>query len=395
MPVMTDSTKSQTNGHDCPPAPEHPAPLPTPPGDTCTPVTWPDPPPYEYPEKCEVDCDCPKKPGSDSPKCLDDLIQAQAEEIAKADKAKAFKTDLEALLANAKKANQEYTPEKYKKLLKQWQEQDAAIAELVRKLACAVPCWKCVIECYICPLFNDLHYWEEAVYGDGTHCTDVHDLQDLLYWHTRDKEAKERAFTRIKNVLTAWGTPGTTIEKALADNQALIDSSSKVIGTEPGKAIVDVFLTLIPRSLAIAPPKGTIDPATNTEIKSKIDEKYTKFCECALEPPEPDDCCGPNVGQLTLLQRLVGPLPYLINPSDYYRVICCLVTQRYSKAKEVLAAAEAAVLKYDAEVKKFKAQLDAGLKSFDKDAKARVPGVIDCCDYKSTEPTGQTGQTSR
>ena len=391
---MTESTKP-TNGQECPPAPENPAPLPHPPGDSCPPVTWPDPPPYEYPEKCEVECECPKKPGSDSPKCLEDLITAQAEEIAKAEKAAKFKTDLEALLDAAKKANQAYTPKVYKDLLKRWQEQDAAIAELVRKLACAVPCWKCVIECYICPLFNDIHYWEQAVYGDGTHCSDVHDLQDRLYWHTRDKEAKDRAFLRIKAVLTAWGAPATTIDKALTSNQALIDASSKVIGNEPGKAIYDVFLKLVPLHLAIAPPTGTKDPVTNIEITSKIDVKYTTFCECALEPPKVDDCCGPNVGELTLLQRLVGPQPYLINPSDYYRVICCLVTQRYGNAKEVLAAAEAAVQKYEAEVKKFKAQIDAGLKSFEKDAKDRIPAVIDCCDYKSTEPTGHTGQTSR
>jgi hypothetical protein len=390
---MTESPKQQPNG-ECPPAPENPAPLPHPPGGTCDgTLTWPEPPTYTYPEKCGVDCTCPGKPDSGST-CLDDLIAAQADQIAKADKAKAFKTDLEALLAKAKSASQGYTNDKYKSLLKRWVDEDAAIAELVRKLTCAVPCWKCVIECYVCPLFNDLHYWEQALYGDGTHCTDIHDLQDRLYWYTRDKEAKERAFSRIQKILKAWETPADTIDKALAANQKLIESSGKVLGTEPGSAIADVFLKLIPLHLAIAPPAGAVDPATNNEVKTRIDAMYTEFCTCALTAPDPIDCCGPNVADGTLLQRLVGPQPYLIQPKDYFTLICCLVTEHYSKLKETLAEAEANVLKYDAEVKKFKAALDSGLANFDKDAKARIPAVIDCCEYKASD-TETPSQTAR
>lgn len=400
--MTADSTTPQPNGQECPPYPEHPAPLPHPPADPddCKdPTTWPKPPEVKPPKKCDsdLDCTCPKPPGPDAPECLEKLISDQSTEISKGDKAKAFKADLEAFLAKAKTANQDYTPDKYKRLIKQWGDEDTAIAGLVRGLACYVPCWYCVIECYICPLFNDLRFAEQSVYGDGTHCADAHDLQDLLYWHTRDKDAKERTFNRIKNVLAAWEKPATTIEKALADNQTLIDAAGKVLGTEPGKAIYDVFLRLIPMHLAIAPPAGAIDPSTNKEVRTRIDVKYTEFCKCALPTPPKDDCCGPNLGELTLLQRLIGPQPYLISPGDYFTMICCLV-KRYSATKTLLAEAEANVARYDNDVKKYKGQLDGFLKSFEKDAKARIPAVIDCCDYKSSKPkdqTGTPGQTSR
>jgi hypothetical protein len=121
------------------------------------------------------------------------------------------------------------------------------IAELIRTLVCALPCWRCVIECYVCPLLNDLHYAEQWLYGDGTLYADVHNLHDLHYWHTRNKEVHERRFNRIKAVLAAWEKPAQTIEKALNDNQALIDAACKLVGTDPGKAVYDVFLKLVPR----------------------------------------------------------------------------------------------------------------------------------------------------
>lgn len=383
---MTDSTTRQPNGHDCPPTPKDPADQPNPPGEYgCPDLPTTTPPPLPKPKCEEGPCKCPPKSGSDS-NCLETLIAAQAEEIAKADKAKAFKTDLEALLGKAKTATQDYTRAKYEKLAKQWAEEDAAIAELIRKLVCALPCWKCVIECYICPLLNELHIAEKWVYGDGTHCTDVHDLQDLLYWRTRDKEAKERTFTRIKNVLAAWEKPAATIEKALADDQALIDSASKVIGTEPSKAVYDVFLRLVPMHLAIAPPKGSA-------WTTKIAKEYTEFCDC--DKGKPDACCGPDVGELRFRDRLIGPQPYLIDPNKYYDIICCLVLKRYSPAKDALGEAEAAWLTIDNDIKRSKALIENGLKSFEKDAKAAVPTVIDCCDHEKKDQTETPQQTRR
>ena len=96
-----------------------------------------------------------RPPPSDA-NCLEELIDEQAAAIAEAEKAKTFKAELEELLDKAKDASQEYTRDKYDELVKQWVEQDKQIAELIRKLVCAVPCWRCVIECYVCPLLNEI-----------------------------------------------------------------------------------------------------------------------------------------------------------------------------------------------------------------------------------------------
>ena len=65
-------------------------------------------------------------------------------------------------------AAQQYTQDTYEKLLKRWQEEDRAIVELIRKLTCAVPCWRCLIECYVCPILNALHEMNSA-FGATAH----------------------------------------------------------------------------------------------------------------------------------------------------------------------------------------------------------------------------------
>src|SRR5688572_6601197 len=186
---MTENQRP--NGHDdCKPT-ETPAKQPLPPKhkecDAYPPhVTIKEP---DAPTPCPEDkgCKCPDGPTS-TPNCLEDLIREQAAELAAAEKTKVFKADLEALLAKAKAANQEYTRDKYESLLKLWKDQDGQIAELVRKLACAVPCWKCLIECHICPFLNEMHIAEQRLYGDGTLTPNVKSLHDLLYWRTRDRD---------------------------------------------------------------------------------------------------------------------------------------------------------------------------------------------------------------
>lgn len=369
---MSDYRRQQTE-HECPPRPKDPADQPHPPGvDKCNELPTTTPPTLKNPEKCVPDCDCPRTPPTDA-NCLEQLISQQGAEIAAAEKAKAFKADLEALLVKAKVAGQEYTVAKYDKLVKQWVEEDLAIAELVRKVTCALPCWRCVVECYICPLLNDMHYAEQALAGDGTLYTEVHNLYDLLYWRARDKDAKERTFNRIKTVLAAWEKPAATIEKVLTDNQALIDAIGKLVGTDPGRAVYDVFLRLVPMHLAIAPP-------SNSSWPTRIAREYTEFCKC--DTGTPDNCCGPDVGELSLRQRLIGPQPYLIDPHDYFSVICCLVENRYHPAKDALAQAEADWTTVDSLIKRYKAQVENGLKTFEKDAKGAIPLVIDCCDYE-------------
>jgi hypothetical protein len=354
-------------------------------GDTCEELPETVPPTLEKPTPCpepDPDCKCPPKPSSSS-SCLEDLIAKQVNPIAAAEKAKAFKADLEALLAKAKVASQDYTRDKYDALIKSWVQRDADIVELIRKLVCAVPCWRCIIDCYVCPLINELHYAEQWLYGDGTLPTDAHNLYDLQYWYARDKDAKDRRFQRIKGVLAAWEKPVQTIEKVLNDNKALIDAAGKSLGAEAGKVVYDVFLRLVPMHLAVAPPSGSA-------WTTNIGKEYTEFCGC--DTGKPDDCCGPDVGETTLRQRLIGPLPYLVDPNDYFSILCCLVEKRYEPAKDALAKSDADGADIDNKIKRYKTQIESGLKSFEKDAKGAIPSVINCRDYETGEPVPESSQ---
>jgi hypothetical protein len=315
------------------------------------------------------------------------LIAKQDAEIAVADKAKTFKADLEALLAKAKAASQDYTQDKYKKLCKLWVEEDNRIAELIRKLECTLKCWRCVIECYVCPLINELYNDQQLLDGNGMPPTEVHSLYELQYWLGRDKDKRERSFNRIKGVLAAWEKPAQTIEKILtADNDKLITDSLKLVGSNPTQVIYDIFFRLVPLHLAIAPLGGQ-NWETNGSWYTNILEEWTwaAFCKCDKGAPKPDDCCGPDVGEWSMRQRLIGPQPYLVDPSSYFDLVCCLVEKRYEPAKSILAKAEADLARVDKRITDLKAQIENGLKSFDKDAKAAIPSEIDCDKCKPTD----------
>jgi hypothetical protein len=381
---MSDYTR-KTTGHECPPSPDNPAGQPNPPGGDCKPLPVCTPPVLDPPPKCpdpDPHCKCPTTPGS-NPNCLEDLIAKQTAEIVIAANADNLKKELEKLLVTAKAAAGKYTRDKYELLVAEWLKQDAAIAELIRKLVCAVPCWRCIIDCYVCPLLNDLHYAEKWLYDDGKLYTDVHDLYDLQYWHTRDRAAKQRRFNRVDSVLKAWQDPAATIDKALATNKALIDSAGKLIGTEAGKAIYDVFLRLVPLHLAIAPPAGH-------DTTTKIDEKFTRFCGC--DTGTPDDCCGPDVGEWSLRQRLIGAQPYLIEPNDFFMLICCLVENRYLPAKDALGKSDTDLTTVTGRIARYVKQLEDGLNpdNFEKSAKGVIPSVIDCCDYEQDDENPQS-----
>jgi hypothetical protein len=243
-----------------------------------------------------------------------------------------------------------------------------------------VDCWRCVIECHVCSLLNELHYAEQRLYGDdAVQMISVRNLNDLLYWHTRNKDVLERRFNRIKSVLAAWEKPAQTIDKILADDAKLISDANKALGSD-AKVVYDVFLRLVPMHLAIAPPSGS-------GWVTRIGREFTQFCDCDIGIP--DDCCGPDVGVWSLRQRLIGPQPYLIDPNFYFEVICCLVKQRYGPAKEALAKAEADLVTTDNLIKRTKTQIDDGLKSFDKDARGAIGSVIDCDIYEQdkAQPT--------
>src|SRR5262249_29622368 len=155
---------------------------------------------------------------SNGENCLDTLIDAQNAAITAGVKAKAFQDEITQFLTKANAAKDEYTREKYQTLLNQWIQEDKNIVDLLHKLECSLPCWRCVIECYVCPLLYAMHDAELQLDGPGNPDPKARDLQDLLYAYTRDRDARLKFFNRITDLRTAWEKPAATIEKILADN---------------------------------------------------------------------------------------------------------------------------------------------------------------------------------
>ena len=385
---MSQPTRNQM-GRECPPAPD-PADQPLPPNDgkRCDALEDPKAPKVKDDMSCPEPapgCQCPSAPDSSS-QCLETLIDNQPSDATAAEQANKFKAELTKLLETTKKASLDYTNDTYDKLVTEWTRQDVAIAELLRKLVCAVPCWRCIIECHICPLLHELHKAEKLLYDNGNRYDTVHDLYDEQYWHSKNAAAHERTFHRIVRVLKAWETPAKTIQETLEKNNASIESIGPLIGSQPGKAIYEVFFRLVPLHLAVAPPQGS-------DWVTKIDKRYTTFCEFGL--CDPDTCCGPDVGPWSLRQRLIGPpRPYLIHPNDYFKVICCLVEQRYMPAKRNWNKAVSELNKVSDRIARLEALLKEGwVKNFEAAAKGAIPSVIDCCEYEpDADDTNQSSQ---
>jgi hypothetical protein len=320
--------------------------------------------------KCEPDCCCcPPKPTS-TPSCLDALIDQQLALITAADQAKTFKAELEDITKKAKAARQEYTRDRYATLTERWKKQDGWINDLIAKLTCAVRCWRCVIECELCPLLYDIRNLELKLNGDGTLACKVYSLKDLQNWQTRDRDIKKEAFNRIKTVLAAWEKPAQTLDKILADNLKLIEETKKIIATDSVAAIYDVFMRLLPMHLAIT-PEGA---------KSDIPAEFQEICPC--DKSDPDKQCGPDVGRQTLRQRLIGPQPYIADPNSLFEIICCLARDKYLPAKDALATAEAELAKTENDIKRITADIDQKKTSIAADFKARVANPVNCDDYK-------------
>jgi hypothetical protein len=374
-------------GRECPPSSHPLASQPKPvcikEKECCDPLYNPPEPPFKEPHTCpELPecCKCPEKPTVTST-CLEDEIANQASAILAGDRAGTFKKDLEALLTAANAAAAKYTRDKYKWLLDQWKAEDAAIVELLHKVTCSVHCWKCIIECEVCPLLFALRDAEQALYGDDLPHTDIKDLYDRQYWRMRDRDSKKRRYSRINDVLTAWSSPADNIGKALTTNSATIKALCGYIGCEPGKAIYDLFLRVVPLHLAIAPPVDT--------AKTGIAAEFTIFCE--EDTGVADDCCGPDVGKLSVRRRLIGAQPYLIDPNEYFALICCLVRERYAPAKESWTKAEADFAAVTAEIKRYEDRWKEGwIKTLDTAARGAIPSVIDCRDYMDGAETSES-----
>ena len=239
---MSDYRRPQPE-NDCPPRPKDPADQPHPPGvDKCQDLPPTTPPKLKDPEKCVPDCDCPRTPPTDT-NCLEQLISQQGAEIAAAEKAKAFKADLEALLVKAKAAGQEYTRREVRKARQAvgGTGHGDRRARAKGDLRAAVLALRHRVLHLPAP---ERHALCRAGARRRRHASTPRSTTSTTC-STGGRATRKRRngrFNRIKTVLAAWEKPAATIEKVLTDNQALIDSIGKLVGTDPGRAVYDVFL---------------------------------------------------------------------------------------------------------------------------------------------------------
>lgn len=371
----SESTKSEA---ECDPDPtptpsRTPAPTPPPPptphpSPTCDPL--PDgktPPKLPDPQPCPIECDCPTTTPFSGSNCLDALIAEQASEVAKAEHAKAFKAELEALLKSANAAKQAYSRQSYLDFRARWDALDQGIVAAIDFVTCDLKCWSCVIECEVCSLVYAIRDLETQLNGDGELMGDVHSLPDLQYWHQCNHAAKAAQFERFKAVLAAWNTPPATIDAALSANEALVKS---IRSLDPASALLQVFLKLIPLHLAIAP----------RDVSTRIKRKYIVICGC--DEGTPDDCCGPDAGVMSVrFHYLVGPQPYIVDPDDFFDIICCLVQQRYLPAKDQLAKATADLAAITDRIASLKAELERRRNDLLADAQRNIVLPVDCSKY--------------
>jgi hypothetical protein len=363
-------------GRDCYPRPEVPADQPHTPGcgSECCGCKAPDPPclPCLTPWHPDPDCHCPPLP-SMSPKCIEVLIDDQSKEEEAANNANQLKQDLTIILEETTKGREGYTREFHEDHIKRWVKLDCNIADLLRSIECNVECWKCVLNCYVCPLFADLDQAEQELYGGEELYRDVHDLYDLQYWRSKYRDKLQRRYDRINDYLEVWKDPVKHITQVLDDNESTYKDISNYPCKESGKAIFDVFLKLVPLHLAIAPPRGSC-------WETRIDKRFTDFCDFGGEPD--DHCCGPDLGKLSLRQRLIKPQPYLIDPCDYLKLICCLMEQRWTPAR---IARDEAISEYNAvtrKIERLKGKFNDWQATLETTAEGAIPTDVECCEFE-------------
>jgi hypothetical protein len=395
---MTQQTSSDCT-QDTNECGKDPAPQPPSGTDDCQPLDEGRKPPcYTPPPECKTCCTCPPG-GGGSGTCLDGLIKQEADAVSKGERAKKFKTELEALLGKVKAATLDYTADSYKDLVERWKQEDEAIVCLIRSIKCALPCWWCVIECELCPLLNDIVKLESKLSGEFKTCDGpeqeqskqstttegeqpcLTSLYDLRHWWWREKLRRTALFDHVASVMRAWETPFKTIDGILKANADIIKAATAALGIDQkkdaSKILFDVFFRLVPQHMAIAPRQS---PETTTGIA----KKYLELC-CCDNSPTLHDCCGVIIRLPTVRDRIIGPLPYLIPPAQYANLICCLAQNVYQPAKDQAAEAESQYGALDTEVKAIEAAIPAQLKSLAVDAKTRMSKTIECKDYQPTK----------
>ena len=331
--------------------------------------TGPEPPELCPPKTCDFRCNCPGKPTPPEPPCFEKLIADQTALASQGERASKTKADLAKMLEDANNAKGSYTREKFEDFKKRWTQQDKDIVGAIQVVICNIPCWWCVIDCHVCQLLYRIRWIEERLDGaPGKLIGEVHSLRDLEHWHERNVDAKRRRFDRIDAVLKAWNDPAKSIDDALKTNEQIIAS---VRSMDPADSLVKVFFELIPRHLAIAP----------RPIDTQVEDKYINLCTKCDEGTS-DDCCGPDVGLPTARQRLIGPQAYVIDPDRYFKLLCCIATERFGPAKQQLEDAQAGLAKTVAEIDSLKADLEKRLKDPLADYRGAIATPIDCDNYK-------------
>lgn len=390
---MTDNAPANTDQSTGSP-PTTPPPTTPPPDGKKKCDDLPKPPKVpELPERkpCPQPCICPTPPGGPPNDCLEKLIRSQAKVVTQAERAKAFVEELTAFQAKVVSAQVDYTQARYKELKKLWEDQDKLIVDLTEKVKCSVPCWQCLLECRLCPLLEEIRVLEDRLNGTEGLTDKVYSLIDLQFWHQRNVAQLQARVDRINGVLAAWEKLSATLGDTLEKNGKLITDLPAVLAAEPAKAIYDIFMTLVPRHLAIRPYGA----------KSGIKDEFIKVCTC--DDGAPDICCGINVGVRNLRDRLVGTLPYIVDPADFPDMVCCLITKRLAPASDQLAAAQAELTATTNEIEQTKKLIEDRTAAIEAAFKAELGNPIDCSLYKkkdmpasappATQDSGQQGET--
>ena len=331
--------------------------------------TGPEPPELCPPKTCDYRCNCPGKAKPPEPPCFDELIACQTSLVEQGTEADKIKNDLVAMRDAANDAKKTYTREVFDSLTKRWKDQDKDIVSAIQVVICNVPCWWCVIDCHICQLLYKIRWIEERLEGrPGKLITEAYSLRDLKHWHDRNVAEKERRFNYIDKVMKAWGNPAKSIDEALTLNEQIVAS---VRSMDPADALEKVFFDLIPRHLAIAP----------RPIDTDIEDKYIRLCT-KCDEHEPDDCCGPDMGLPSARQLLVEPLAYIVDPDEFFDLLCCIATQRFQPAKQQHEKAKADRDKVNAEITNLEAELLRRKEKPLAEYRGSISTPIDCDKYK-------------
>jgi hypothetical protein len=366
--AMTDNAPAYTDQPTTPP-PDGKKKCP----DLPKPPKVPEPPERE---PCKQRCICPTPPGGPPNDCpeIEELIRSQAKVVTQAERAKAFVEELKAFQGKVASAQVDYTQARYKELNKFWKDQDKLIADLTEKIKCTVPCWECLLECRLCRLLEDIRTLEDRLNGTGGITDKVFSLIDLQFWHQRNVAQLQARVDRISGVLAVWEKLSATLGDALDKNGKLVLDLPAVLAADPAKAVYDIFMTLLPRHWAIRPRGAT----------SGIKDEFIKVCTC--DDGEPDVCCGPDVGVRSLRDRLVGTLPYIVDPADFRDLVCCLITERLGPASVLLATAQANLAATSTEIEEAKKLIADKTAAIETSFKAELGNPIDCSDYPPAPP---------